>query len=92
MTSRPNLPLTPFPWPVVTLLSPLNETLRELLEMRYLWRRPIGLANERLTALLGAEPATPLDTAVQATLLDMHVATREVEAGVGDSALRLVHA
>jgi nucleoside-diphosphate-sugar epimerase len=43
-------------------------TLRELLEMRYLWREPIRMDNARVTAVLGREPVTPLDTAVEATL------------------------
>jgi hypothetical protein len=45
--------------------------MRELWEMRYLWRRPIGLANDRLIGFLGAEPHTPLDQALAATLADM---------------------
>jgi len=55
----------------VRLASPFVETLRELLEMRYLWERPIGLDNARLVAFLGGEPHTPLETALRATLADM---------------------
>ena len=39
---RPDLPIRPFPWPLIWALSPFVETFRELLEMRYLWRRPSG--------------------------------------------------
>ena len=39
--------------------------LRELLEMRYLWEQPLRLDNARLLDTLGAEPHTPLDTAVE---------------------------
>ncbi|QWA09850.1 NAD(P)H-binding protein [Sodalis ligni] len=60
--------LRTFPWGLVRLASPLAPTLRELLEMRYLWRRPVRLDNRRLTALLGCEPHTPLDQAVEETL------------------------
>jgi nucleoside-diphosphate-sugar epimerase len=36
--------------------------------MRYLWRHPLRLDNRRLVAVLGAEPHTPLDEAVERTL------------------------
>ncbi|VWC23533.1 NAD-dependent epimerase/dehydratase family protein [Burkholderia metallica] len=57
-----------FPWWFVWVAAPFVTTLRELLEMRYLWRDPIRLDNTRVTAVLGREPVTPLDTAVEATL------------------------
>ncbi|VXB80339.1 NAD-dependent epimerase/dehydratase family protein [Massilia sp. 9I] len=57
-----------FPWWLVRLAAPFNETMRELLEMRYLWQRPLRLENARLLAELGAEPHTPLDLAVERTL------------------------
>lgn len=57
-----------FPWWLVTLASPFVATLRELREMRYLWQQPVRMANDRLLAVLGTEPHTPLDVAVQATL------------------------
>jgi nucleoside-diphosphate-sugar epimerase len=60
--------LRAFPWWLVRLLSPFVVTLRELLEMRYLWRRPVRMGNARLTTVLGREPHTPLDEAVEATL------------------------
>lgn len=60
-----------FPWWVVRLASPFNTTMRELLEMRYLWRQPLRLSNARLAAVLGPEPHTPLDEAVEATLVGL---------------------
>jgi len=57
-----------FPWWLFTLASPFVTTLRELREMRYLWQQPVRMANEWLRAVLGEEPHTPLDEAVQATL------------------------
>lgn len=57
-----------FPWWLVRLMSPFNATLRELMEMRYLWRVPVQMSNARLTAVLGHEPHTPLEAAVEATL------------------------
>lgn len=40
-------------------------------EMRYLWRTPICMDNSRLIAVLGKEPHTPLDEAVEATLIGL---------------------
>ncbi|MGU7773079.1 NAD-dependent epimerase/dehydratase family protein [Burkholderia sp. MR1-5-21] len=60
--------LRKFPWWFVWAASPFVTTLRELLEMRYLWREPIRMDNARVTAVLGREPVTPLDTAVEETL------------------------
>jgi nucleoside-diphosphate-sugar epimerase len=57
-----------FPWWLVRLATPFNETLRELCDMRYLWRQPVRLDNARLAGVLGAEPHTPLDVAVERTL------------------------
>jgi nucleoside-diphosphate-sugar epimerase len=71
VTGNARLPIWPFPYPLIWALAPVNETFRELLEMRYLWRRPIGLDNTSLVRFLGAEPHTPLDRAMTATLADM---------------------
>lgn len=57
-----------FPWWLVRLMAPFHTTMRELLEMRYLWRQPLRLDNARLVAVLGAEPRTPLPEAVERTL------------------------
>jgi nucleoside-diphosphate-sugar epimerase len=57
-----------FPWWLVRLATPFNDTLRELGEMRYLWRQPVRLSNARLVDVLGTEPHTPLDVAVERTL------------------------
>ncbi|MBR7971529.1 NAD(P)H-binding protein [Burkholderia vietnamiensis] len=57
-----------FPWWLVWAAAPFVTTMREMLEMRYLWREPLRLENARLTAVLGREPLTPLDTAVETTL------------------------
>ncbi|AOJ66282.1 hypothetical protein WJ32_28275 [Burkholderia ubonensis] len=60
-----------FPWWLVRAASPFVPMLREVLEMRYLWREPIRMDNARLTAVLGREPHTPLDAAVEATLVGL---------------------
>ena len=60
-----------FPWWLISLASPFVTTFREMLEMRYIWREPVRLDNARLIAELGREPHTPLDQAVEATLLGL---------------------
>ncbi|MGO9994023.1 MAG: SDR family oxidoreductase [Steroidobacteraceae bacterium] len=63
--------VTGFPWWLVTLASPFVTTLREMREMRYLWREPVRMDNARLITALGQEPHTPLDEAVDATLIGL---------------------
>jgi nucleoside-diphosphate-sugar epimerase len=65
------IPILPFPYLIVQALAPFVEMLREMLEMRYLWERPIGLDDRKLRARLGEIPHTPLDAAVRQTLSDM---------------------
>jgi nucleoside-diphosphate-sugar epimerase len=67
----PRLPIRRFPWPLIYLGAPFVPFLRELAEMRYLWQVPLRLDNKKLVARLGAEPHTPLDDAVRATLQAM---------------------
>ncbi|ORJ19474.1 hypothetical protein BS639_19800 [Rouxiella silvae] len=67
----PKPAITNFPWWRVYLLSPVMPTMRELLEMRYLWQQPVQLDNSRLIDALGHEPHTPLDEAVKTTLVDL---------------------
>jgi nucleoside-diphosphate-sugar epimerase len=63
--------VTAFPWWVLVMAAPFVVTFRELLEMRYLWRVPVRMDNTRLTATLGKEPHTPLDEAVETTLVGL---------------------
>lgn len=60
--------VTGIPWWLLRLASPFVEFFRELLEMRYLWQRPVRMDNAKLKAVLGEEPHTPLDVAVEETL------------------------
>jgi nucleoside-diphosphate-sugar epimerase len=80
VTGQPRLAIKPFPYPMIYALSPFVETFRELIEMRYLWRRPIGLDNAKLVRFLGAEPHTPLDQALRATVADMGCLGDEAQA------------
>jgi nucleoside-diphosphate-sugar epimerase len=71
VTARPNLPIRAFPWILVYLAAPFVTFMRELLEMRYLWQRPLRLDGGKLERTLGTVPHTPLDEAVAATLKSM---------------------
>jgi nucleoside-diphosphate-sugar epimerase len=63
--------ISAFPWWLLSLLSPFVATFREMREMRYLWRTPIRMDNSRLNSVLEKEPHTPLDEAVEATLIGL---------------------
>lgn len=68
---QPMPKVKPFPWWMVRLASPFVTTLRELLEMRYLWQQEVRMVNDKLVAFLGHEPHTPWDDAVEASLRGM---------------------
>ncbi|GES45747.1 membrane protein [Rhizobium dioscoreae] len=57
-----------FPWWIIPLASPFVTFMRELREMSYLWDVPLQMRNDRLVAVLGEEPHTPIDEAVRASL------------------------
>ncbi len=65
------LPIRGFPWMLVYAAAPFVVFMRELVEMRYLWQKPLRLDNSKLIQRLGAEPQTPLDEAVATTLRSM---------------------
>ena len=73
VTSDPAIPLKPFPVPVLYAAAPFITAFREMIEMQYLWKKPIGLSDAKLRAFLGEVPATPLDHAVAETLADLDV-------------------
>ncbi|MBX4894350.1 SDR family NAD(P)-dependent oxidoreductase [Rhizobium bangladeshense] len=58
-----------FPWWIVPLAAPFVPLMREIREMRYLWKVPLRMNNAKLVAELGKEPQTPIDEAVRATLV-----------------------
>lgn len=85
VTGRPWLRTKRFPWWMLWPAAPFVPVFRELLEMRYFWRKPLHMRNDRLVAFLGAEPHTPLDQAVRETLsslgcLEEPVASKPVPA------------
>ncbi|HEY0436664.1 MAG TPA: NAD-dependent epimerase/dehydratase family protein [Phenylobacterium sp.] len=63
------LKVSQLPWFAIHAVAPFNETFREMLEMRYLWNRPVLLDNAKLVTRLGAEPHTPLTEALRAALI-----------------------
>ncbi|NRQ14730.1 SDR family NAD(P)-dependent oxidoreductase [Ensifer sesbaniae] len=65
---KPELPVRAFPWLLIGLASPFVPLFRELRKMRYVWREPLRMPNDRLLAVLGEEPHTPIDEAVATTL------------------------
>jgi nucleoside-diphosphate-sugar epimerase len=66
-----------FPWWAITLAAPFVRVCREMREMRYLWQVPIQLDNAKLCAQIGAEPHTPIEAALEATLGAGHEADAE---------------
>jgi nucleoside-diphosphate-sugar epimerase len=65
---QPGLKVRAFPWWALPVMSPFSETMREVREMRYLWKEPIRMDNSALRGELGDEPHTPWDEAVGVTL------------------------
>ena len=59
------------PWALIRFGGMFVPTWAALAEMHYLWDTPHALANEKLTALIGAEPHTALDVAVQVALAEL---------------------
>lgn len=59
------------PWGLIRLGALVVPTWAALQEMRYLWQTPHALANDKLTALIGPEPHTPLALAARAALVDL---------------------
>ncbi len=59
------------PWSLIRIGAIFNPTWASLLEMRYLWQTANSLANDKLVALLGAEPHTPLAAAAQTSLINL---------------------
>lgn len=62
------LPIRAFPWFAMRLVSPFVAFVREALEMRWLWTHDLLLDNRKLINAIGAEPHTPLERAIAATL------------------------
>jgi nucleoside-diphosphate-sugar epimerase len=59
------------PWPMLRVGGLIVPMWREVAELRYLWDVPHRLSGERLSALLGSVPHTPLERAVEETLREL---------------------
>jgi nucleoside-diphosphate-sugar epimerase len=64
------------PWAIIRLVTWVVPTYAALVEMQYLWDRPHGLGNDKLRALIGAEPHTALADAAAAALRDLGMMDR----------------
>lgn len=69
------------PWSLLRLGAWLVPTWAALVEMRYLWDTPHALANDKLTALIGPEPNTPLAQAAKAALADLGLVAPKLSHG-----------
>ena len=78
-TGNQRIALRRFPWWLINLAAPFNETLREMIKMRYLWRKPAKLVDEKLVAFLGGKPYTPIDVALRTTLTSMRCLPAKTE-------------
>ena len=74
---------TRLPWPLMRIGALFVPTFAALSEMRYLWDTPHTLANDKLKALIGAEPHTPLSFAVQTALGDLGLLAASIQGNHG---------
>lgn len=70
-SDNPSVKVSSFPWWLLPFAAPFVPFFRELREMRYLWQEPLRMPNDRLVAAIGAEPWTPIDEAVRASLVNL---------------------
>ncbi len=71
LPSQATLKRGAMPWWLFKALGWAVPMFRELAEMQYLWHTPHALANDKLEALIGPEPHTPLARAAQSALADL---------------------
>ena len=80
LPSQATLKRGAMPWWLFKALGWAVPMFRELAEMQYLWHTPHALANDKLVALIGAEPHTPLAQAARGALADLGLLGRSGEA------------
>ncbi|WP_428429628.1 NAD(P)H-binding protein [Pararhizobium sp.] len=78
-SGNPNMKVKAFPWWMMPFAAPFVPLLKELREMRYIWQEPLRMPNDRLVAAIGAEPWTPIDEAVRASLAALGCLPPELE-------------
>ena len=55
-----------FPWLLLQIFAPFSSMIRSVLEMRYLWNKPLNLSEQRLKKVLGEKiPHTDLEQALE---------------------------
>jgi hypothetical protein len=64
----------PFPWPFLRVAAWVSPLMREVLEMRYLWRRPHRIDGADLAAALPDFAPTPARDAIKASLAGIEAA------------------
>lgn len=65
---HPKLKITRAAWPLLTVIATFNRTVRELLELRYLFDEAVILSDEKLRRVLPAFEYTPIRRAIQSTV------------------------
>ena len=65
------LKVAPLPWWMLGAMGLINPVMRDIYEMRYLWRNEMELVDPRLDALLGPDFTTPFEEAVAATVTEL---------------------
>lgn len=68
VVGNPAIKIKSFPWYLMPLIAFFSPTVKEMLELRYLWTSPLKMSNAKLIEVLGQEPNTPLDIAINASL------------------------
>jgi len=58
-------------WWLIKVLSPFFALPRELSELDYLWKVPHRIAGDKLKAMIGDAPHTPLETAIKRALREL---------------------
>ena len=72
-SKKPKLPVKRLPWLLIRIAALFASLPRELLEMRYLWQKPVLLDDRRLQNFLGQVPATPIEQALKTSLAGMDI-------------------
>ncbi len=71
VSGRADLPVRHLPWFLIKIAALFASMPRELLEMRYLWQRPLLMDGTRLDAMLGDFERTPMLDALRNSLTEM---------------------
>jgi nucleoside-diphosphate-sugar epimerase len=64
----PDRKVSSMPWWLMQLSAPFWSTARHLLQMRYLWQKPVLLSDEKLEALLPGWQYTPVNQAIESAI------------------------